>query len=302
MKMKLIWTWKMAIIVAVYLIAVSNPVVLAQEKDTVNQEYKYLYAPLGPKNKVVKIDLRTEKAVTYFNVGTNPHGMTISPDGRYIYTGEMKKMEDNRVLVTNVLTKENVAEIPAGKISHHLAISKDGTYLYVTGEKLWVINTNTRKVIAQIKTGMMPYYVSVGPKEQYIYVTNMKSNTLSVLAFPMGKIVATIPTGPGPSHIAFSPNGDKLYITEAAGETMSVIDLKTRKLVKSIKLGRDPHAIAVTPGGTIFLSTRGDNSVYMINSSSLKIKKKLEIPLADHILVGPEGKKVYVSSRPEKAI
>jgi len=24
--------------------------------------------------------------------------------------------------------------------------------------------------------------------------------------------------------------------------------------------------------------------------------------LADHILVGPEGKKVYVSSRPEKAI
>jgi YVTN family beta-propeller protein len=274
---------------------------LAHNKKGNQKEYKYLYAPLGPFNKVVKIDLKTETVVNYFDVGVNPHGITVSPDGRYIYTGQMRKMKTNQVLVTDILTKKKI-EIPVGKIIHHFDISKDGNYIYVTAEKLVIINTRTMKVVAQVKTGMMPYYVSVGPNEKYIYVTNKGSNTLSILSFPLGKIVSTISTGPGPSHIAFSPDGRRLYITETGGETVSVIDLKKQALVKSIKVGKDAHAIDVTPEGIIFMSNRGDNSVYMIDPSSLKIKKKIAIPVPDHIAVGPEGKKVYIGSRTEKAI
>lgn len=133
---------KIAIIIAVYLMVTSGLVLpISESKAETQQEYKYLYVPLGSFNRVAKIDLRTEKVVDYFPVGMNPHGMAVSPDGRYIYTGQMKKMADNRVLVTDVLTKEKVAEIPVGKTSHHFAISKDGIYLYVTGEKLSIINT-----------------------------------------------------------------------------------------------------------------------------------------------------------------
>lgn len=67
----------------------------------------YFGQPNG--DKVYKIDIVQRKVVTTTQVGTAPHGVVVSPDGKYVY---VTNLESNNVSVIDSSTNIEVAKIP----------------------------------------------------------------------------------------------------------------------------------------------------------------------------------------------
>ena len=67
----------------------------------------YFGQPNG--DKVYKIDIVQRKVVTTTQVGTAPHGVVVSPDGKYVY---VTNLESNNVSVIDSSTNKEVAKIP----------------------------------------------------------------------------------------------------------------------------------------------------------------------------------------------
>ena len=76
---------------------------------------------------------------TTINVGTNPTGVAVSPDGTKVY---VTNLNDDTVSVINTKTNTVTATVPVGSNPSTIAGSPDGTKVYVTNS-----NDNTISVI-----------------------------------------------------------------------------------------------------------------------------------------------------------
>lgn len=99
------------------------------------------------------------------DVGTNPRGLAISPDGRYAYV-----VRGASIAVIEILANyQVVGEIPVGGFATSVTFSPDGERAYVTGGNPgWVdaIDTNTRQVIGEpIEVGAQPEGIAVVPDQ-----------------------------------------------------------------------------------------------------------------------------------------
>jgi YVTN family beta-propeller protein len=63
------------------------------------------------------------------NVGENPHGLAISPDGTRAF---VVNQDDNTLSVINTATNTVIATIPVGSLPNEAVISADDTRVYVT--------------------------------------------------------------------------------------------------------------------------------------------------------------------------
>jgi DNA-binding beta-propeller fold protein YncE len=99
-----------------------------------------LFIAMGPSNNFVMIDIATERVMRAVAGPVNPHGITITPDGKHAYLTSRNPEKgkkstspgDYRVSVVAVDTGKIVATIDVGGESHHARMSPDGKRVYVT--------------------------------------------------------------------------------------------------------------------------------------------------------------------------
>lgn len=203
------------------------------------------------------------------NVGDNPTGIAMSPDGTKVYVSDH---DENSVYVIDTATNTVTNTMFVGEWPESVIISPDGKKVYVVNsydKKVSVINTKTNTVTATAKvTGLSSSSkIAFNPTGTKMYVTDCFNNNVYVVNTKTNTVIATVPLGAKPEEITVNPAGTMVYAMN--GNNVSVINTKTNKIIATMTGFSSPDGIAITPDGTKVYVVNHDTSDIPYNTVSV---------------------------------
>ena len=196
------------------------------------------------------------------NVGAEPVGLTLSPDGQTLYA-------------TNWVTKEATAP---------------GSLSVIDVGKATTQGQQNGAIVAQVKAGCAPARILVTPDGKTVWVTARQSNVLlgfsaTRLASQPGKaLIAKVPVGQWPIGMALVNGGKRLVVADndnvkpplqQTGHNLAVVNpvaalAQKPALLGFIKSGLQPREMAISRDGKyLYVTERGSSKVQVINLSTL---------------------------------
>ncbi len=290
------------------------------------------YVAMGSLNQVLEIDIMNDKILRVFEAGVNPHGLAVTPDGRFLYAasrGSGPKKADHgkegtegkhhpleaekkagqpeidvhagKATVIDIGSGEVVGRIDIGAGSHHAAVTRDGKYTVFTvpsKKGIVMVSTATRTIVRTVETGSGADYVLAGRDGKALYVSNKGDGTVTLIDTASWAVRSQIKVGQGPGHLAESPDGKTIYAVNSFDGTVSVIDAAGQRAISTFVVGVNPHGMDVRPDGkAVYVANRGGTTVTVYDTESKKTKEWTIGEKPYHLAVGPDGRKIYVGSR-----
>jgi YVTN family beta-propeller protein len=214
------------------------------------------FALVSSQNKgdVYKIDTETFKVVATAKAKTNaqPHGLRISPDGKYAYVALMGDKSIGKLSLSTLAFEY----IPLNGTPVQTGITTDGKYALAsvfTDKSMAIVDTATSniryaKLPSDAKGPLQLYPLS---DARYAYVADQGNdfgqpagNSLYKVDVLQAKTVQTIPVGTAPHGVVVSPDDRYTYVTNMESNDVSVVDNNAGKEVARIKVGKKPNGIS----------------------------------------------------------
>jgi YVTN family beta-propeller protein len=266
------------------------------------------------------IDPITLKVIARIPVGSDPHEVIASSDGKTAYVSIYGGGSLHELNVIDLVAQKPLANIDTrplfgphglmfigGKVWFTAEGSKSvGRYDPVTGKLDWSMGTG------QDKTHMI-YVANDGKK---VYTTNMSAGTVSILvdnqlrpnAIPKGSvptgakphtewIQTVIPVAKGSEGFDVSPDGQELWTAGAADGTISIVDIAAGKVVGKIDakvLGA--NRLKFTPDGKrVLISSLRTGDLFIYDAVSRQELKRINLARsAAGILLDTDGSRAFV--------
>ncbi len=299
-----------------------------------------VYVPLGSANKIAVVDAATDTVTDHIRGLVNPHGLAITPDGRYLIAGSNQQAtadagkpppkpegmseEEHRshhsapvggsthaaavshVAIVSVKDRSVVRRVDVRGAVHHTAVTPDGRYAistHTTVGGISVIDLSTFQVVKTIPTGLVPNYAAFTRDGTRVYVSNAGNNTISEIDTENWIVARNILVGKGPEHLVLSPDDTRLFVNNVASGDVSVVDLEMGKVVNTYPIGAQPHGIDLSGDGrTLFAASKQDDKLVAIDLEDGKPKSVSLSPAPYHVTVVKGTDKLYVSSRAKPKI
>jgi YVTN family beta-propeller protein len=266
------------------------------------------------------VDPVTLKVVARVPVGSDPHEVIASADGKTAYVSiygggslhelnliDLVAQKPLRNIDTRPLFGPHGLTFVDGKAWFTAEGSKAiGRYDPATGSLDWSMGTG------QDRTHMI--YVTADTKK--IYTTNVSSGTVSILEdtlitpFPGAKphedwIQTIVPTARGSEGFDVSPDGRWLWTAASQDGTISVVDLTAKTLARKIDAKvTGANRLMFTPDGKlVFISCLSQGNVFIYDSKSQQEVKRISIGHgAAGILMDPDGSRAFVACTPDNYV
>mgnify|MGYP001618305991 FL=1 len=251
------------------------------------------------------------KLAKTIRVGRDPHNMGISPDGRWVVTGDRLA---EQVSVIDTKSLERIQVLKTGRHPHDMNFSPDGKLLFVCHERenfIHVFETGTWKQLAPIQVGVDQHDISLSPdgRELWFTVTNRPYRKwearVGVVDLTAAERKVAWVHGTGNAHDAiFSPDGRTVWVTNGgfighAVPWVNVLDARTRRLLGTIKVGEYPFhtpkrgrdGYHVPPDAKeMWFSDHGTSSLIAVDVATMKAVGSVPVGKAPfHIAVTPGG-------------
>ncbi len=130
-------------------------------------------------NSVSEIDLVGKKFVRSFSVPAQPEGITVTPDGAYVWVGSNAT---GAVTVISTQSGEIATTLTGASFPYRLGASRDGSRVAIVdgrGNQLLIADARTRAVIGSIAL-TSPRGVSIAPDNRTAWVTLAGSEVVQV--------------------------------------------------------------------------------------------------------------------------
>jgi YVTN family beta-propeller protein len=238
--------------------------------------------------------------VAQLDVGTNPHQISFSEDGR---TAWIATAGEDRVTVVDAVAHEIVGVIPT------------------PGTPLGVIPTPNGKdlAVARFRSGGIRRYArsgsplggdrgtSPGPSlfsgpfagDHYL-VSVEQADSVHVFDASEFTFVASYATGERPFPGAATSDGRLAFIPGYGDGTVTVIDLFNDRILGTVDVGTNPSGGAVLPGDIDYaVVVRGEDRVAFINTASHQIVGSLSEGIGSSpfgLVVTPNGRLAFVNN------
>jgi YVTN family beta-propeller protein len=271
---------------------------------TVSASYVQSSLSMGPyafitnfdSNNVSVIDTVNNNVTAIVNVGSNPFGVAVNPDGTKAY---VTNSGNNTVSVIDTTTNNVTSTIKVGSEPIGIAVDPDGIKVYVAARNsniVSVIDTLNNNVTAAMNVGNNPIGVAVNQKSAY--VTNSGSDNISVINITSNTVMDTIDVGQIPTGVAVSPDGIKVYVANQGSNNISVINTTSNTVTDTINVGQNPIGVAATLDGTkVYVANQGSNNVSVINTTTNDVTTVNVGQSPIGIAITPDGTKVYVANQ-----
>lgn len=244
-------------------------------------------------------NLETNAVVETVMVGSNPYGISVSPNGQKVYVANRGS---SNISVISTTTQTVINTIPVGANPQGVVVSSDNSKLYVSCEgvnKVFVINTVTFEVISEIQVGSLPNGIVISANTNRVYVANLGSINVSVINTITNQVESTINVGGGPQSLVLHPNDSTLYVANGGANNVSVINTIDNSLTTNIPIGTNPKGIAIHPNGQFVYATNyGSANISFINTTTNTVVNTLPVGNNPHgVAVSSDGEKIAVSNR-----
>jgi len=253
----------------------------------------YAYITNSYSNTVSVISTITDTVTATVNVGSNPCGVAVTPDGKKVYvTG------GGNVSIIDTATNNVIATVPVRSDCIGVAVSPDGKKVYATGGgNVSIIDTETNKVTATVPARWAPNGIAVNPTGRRIYVTNDNSN-VSIIDTVTNTVIAAVNVGDSLTGVAVTPDGKKVYVAKYNRNIIFEIDALSNKVTAKVLVGNGPQGVAVTPDGKkVYVANYVDGTVSVIDIKTNKVTDTVNVgkfPLG--VSVTSDGTKLYVAN------
>jgi len=270
------------------------------------------------------VDPATLKVITRIPVGSDPHEVIASSDGKTAYVsiyggGSLHELNVIDLVAQKPLTNIDTRPLYGphgvtfvnGKVWFSAEGSKAvGSYDPATGKLDWSMGTG------EDRTHMI--YVTADAKK--IYTTNVSSGTVSILvdtliapaksASPGAKPredwnQTVVPTARGSEGFDVLPDGSELWTASSEDGTISIIDLGAKKMVAKIDAKvTGANRLKFTPDGKLaFISSLQSGDLTVYDTKSHTEVKQIKIGHgAAGILMDPDGSRGFIACTPDNYV
>src|SRR6266487_4234449 len=168
------------------------------------------YVGLFNDNAVAVLDTGTNQILSTIPVPTGPHGIVITPDGRWVYVSSDGA---STVSVVDTNTDSITNSIEVGQTPHGLAITPDGGMVLVAGfgtSQVSAINTATNQILWKVGVAN-PHNFAITPDGKAAYVASQGQNApgLATIDLTKGTLVGTMALDNTPRALNVSPDGQE---------------------------------------------------------------------------------------------
>lgn len=137
--------------------------------------------------------------------GSQPYGIALSRDGRFLYSSDNLT---GRVFVVDTRSRQLLPSVLVGNHPALIARSPDGATLYVTNggsHSVTVLDIGSNparpRVLATIPVDGYPHGLALTPDGRYLVVANTISRNISVIDIQHEQVIATIPGEKFPNDV-----------------------------------------------------------------------------------------------------
>ena len=296
--------------------------------------YVYVCAESDDEVALVKFGPNGGELVKNIPVGSipgeieGPHGIDVSPDGRYWYVsiahgvpfGSVQKYETN--------TDAWIGGTPLGMFPATLAISSSTGLLFAVNFNLHgpmepgtisIVETETMTEVGRVETGIMPHGSRFDRQGAKHYSVAMMSDTLVELdAFSFEvtrqlKLPATIIEDRSvdkatsvaahatvqPTWVTSPTPQDKVYVAGNAVDTIFEVDLKKWEVTSKFEhTGKGPYNIDTSPDGRMLVVTyKRDATIgfWDLDTGEELARKTTTRRVPHGVLVTPDGEYAFIT-------
>ena len=239
-------------------------------------------------DKIVAIDVRTNKVLQEFRAGGNPERLAISPDGKQVWASLEAIAEGAGY---DIGTGVEFVKFRVGIEAEGVAVSPDGKWVYVTAEATHtttVYDAQNLKIVKHILVGNRPRSVAFSLDGTRAYVSAEIGGTVTVIDVTKNHtVMANINLGldSRPVELIVDPSGKNLYVAGGGTSAIYVIDTATNKVTTIIKekMGRRPWGVTMTPDGKKLYTANGlSDSVSVIDPACMCVLKSIAVGRGAH--------------------
>jgi YVTN family beta-propeller protein len=154
---------------------------------------------------ISEMDLKQHKLVGTYPIAQQTEGISVSPDGRYVWVGSNTQ---GTVTVFDATTKAIAATITDMGHPYRLAVAPDNQFTLAAnpdGDELNVIDTRTFAKIGSIPLSGAPEGIFISPDSRVAFVTLNKSNEVAMVDIAGRKELKRFAVGTGPDGVAYTP-------------------------------------------------------------------------------------------------
>lgn len=223
-------------------------------------------------------------------VGTHPHEMVLSRDGRFLYTSDNGTMQiehvgkgGNTVSIIDIAARERVGIVDLGEYyrPHGIDVNPATGEVLVSTEnpdRLLVIDPDQRKVIRDYDTkGQTPHIVRVSRDGKRAFVSNARSGAVAAIDLASGE-ATLIPAGSRPEGSVLSKDGNTLYVANRDSHEITIIDTQKYAPVAQIPTGKSPVRVSLTSDGTTLIyALFGENKVGFADVAARREVMKVDL-------------------------
>jgi PQQ-dependent catabolism-associated beta-propeller protein len=201
------------------------------------------------------VDTQKKTVVAQIDVGIEPEGMAVSPDGKWAITTSETTNFVHWINVESLVLEHNslVDQRP-----RHAEFTKDGKHLWVSAEiggTVSVFNVADQSEITKInfqvdgiaKDRVQPVGIRFSKDGKLAFVALGPSNRVAVVDTKTFKVTKYLLVGRRVWHMALTEDGTQMFTTNGVSGDVSVVDVASLKVIKSIKVGRYPWGAVYVP-------------------------------------------------------
>ncbi|MFH1600562.1 MAG: cytochrome D1 domain-containing protein, partial [Pseudomonadota bacterium] len=257
----------------------------------------YAYVPEYTSNSVSVIDDATQTVVDNIPVGSQPWGVSVSPDSSLAY---ITNYGAGTISVIDTGTNTVIATEATGGNPYGVAFSPDGSLAYVTSfntSTLQTFDTATHTLVDTLPLANNPYGLAFTPDGSKLYVSNYTGSAVSVIDTATLTVSATIPAGNGPLHVAMSPDGATVVVANGSSNNLLIVDTATDTTITTIPVGFRATGVAVSNDGTMAVVTSdssNDIAIVDLGTATLTTTIPMGTPTWG-VDFTPDGSQFYVT-------
>jgi YVTN family beta-propeller protein len=254
------------------------------------------------------VDPQTNQVVVHIPVGTDPHEVVVSPDGRIAYTSSYGGEQDphNTISVVDLVAQKELRRIDLGAMRAPHGLSYVGDKLYFTAEASKAVgryDTASNQIdwiqgLGQIRTNM----IVATEDGSHLFTSNTGSNNITAIergASSTDWNLTMIPVGKGPEALELSPDGREVWTAHTGDGGISVvISVATKKVIATIDARTKlSNRLKLMPDGKlVLLSDLSGGQVLVIDAGARKVIKRVAMKGSpEDILIVPDGARAYVA-------
>ena len=186
-------------------------------------------------------------------VGGEPEGVLVNPDGRTVYvTSEVA----NIVHVVDTEAREITKNVVVGNRPRRFVMTPDGAELWVSNElsgSVSILDAKTYDILDTISflprgfrpEEVTPVGITMTDDGSTVIVGLGRANHVAFVDTKSREIEDYVLVGERAWNTTFNRDNSLLFVTNGLSDDISIIDVASRKVVKSVPVGRVPHTVLI---------------------------------------------------------